>query len=88
MNPWTEHPADCTCEANPAGTVYYTSAKRDDGRAIALSGPYVAHVEALGALPRDIRWCHEVDCVHAPWLGYGTFAARPGSEVKVKRGVV
>lgn len=74
----------CGCNDHPRDGAYYTSARRDDGRFVALSGPYASHAEALDALPGDREWTHGV-VVRAPWLAYGTFAAPAGAVVKVAR---
>lgn len=71
----------CDCGTNPEGTAYYTSARRDDGKVVALTGPYATHVEALEALPADRDRAYDSD-PRAPWYAYGTFAAKPGASVK------
>lgn len=71
----------CDCHNNPAGTTYYTSARRDNGDAVALTGPYLTHVEALAAVPADRARAYDVD-PRAPWYAYGTFAAKPGATIK------
>lgn len=76
------HPADCGCGANPAGTRYYTSAMRDDGRVVALSGPYGTHGEAVARVDADnAKACASGD-PKAHWYAYGTFAAMGDTVVK------
>lgn len=71
----------CTCHENPPDTTYYTSAK-DGERYVALTGPFETHLEALEAVPGARTKAYEYD-TRACWYAYGTFAAKPGAEIKV-----
>lgn len=53
------------------GSVFYTSAQRDDGRYVVLSGPYQTHADALAAVAADKTWAWDRD-PRAPWYAYGT----------------
>lgn len=77
----------CGCiGGHVSGETFYTSARREDGRAVALSGPYLHHGTALRALPGDRQWAQEVSGdPRAEWYAYGTFSTRAGAEVKVFR---
>lgn len=71
----------CDCNGNPPGTLYYTSAK-DGERYVALTGPFGTHLEALEALGEARTKAYEYD-TRACWYAYGTFAAKPGAEIRV-----
>jgi hypothetical protein len=61
---------------------FYTSARRDDGRTVALTGPYETHDEALAALPAARQMAWDSGDPKAPWYAYGTFSAMDGAVVR------
>jgi hypothetical protein len=57
---------------DPRPGAYYVSARRDDGRYVLLSGPYVDdHQAALEAVPVARGIAYDLD-PRAPWYSYGT----------------
>jgi hypothetical protein len=61
---------------------FYTSARRDDGRTVALAGPYATHDDALAALSGDKQRVWDSGDPKAPWYAYGTFGAMAGANVR------
>lgn len=72
----------CGCVDHTPGRVFYTSARRDDGRHVALSGPYAEHSAALAALDADKARAMDSD-PRGVWYAYGTFAADASYPVSV-----
>lgn len=59
------------------GTKFFVTARRDDGAAVALAGPFTTHREALEAVPEARRLACERD-PRGCWYSYGTAATNGG----------
>jgi hypothetical protein len=64
---------NCATDGHPEGANFYVTVMRDDGKAVALSGPYKTHEEALAMVDTARRWAWDVD-PRGPWYSYGTAA--------------
>lgn len=77
----TMHQTACECgEINCPGDGghYYVTARNDDGRYVALLGPFETHAEALANVQRGTRLAYDSGDPRAPWYAYGTARRKDG----------
>ena len=75
----------CGCDAGSHdGRDFYTSVRREDGRHVAISGPYRHHATALDEVADDRAWAQERD-PRAVWYAFGTMSVARGASVRTAR---